>query len=212
MARDISQLHPKARELAAKLVAECAKKGLVIKITDCVRDTEEQADCVKRKTSSLQYPYSMHNWGVAFDFCRNDGKGAYFDDDGFFSKVGAVGRSLGLMWGGDWTSPVDKPHFQLKDWGTGTQTLQTLYGTPEKFKETWNSPFFESQSAAVPRTLKVGSRGLGVKVLQVCLGCEVDGIFGSITQSKVKQYQGAKGLEMDGIVGEKTWTALFGDL
>ena len=102
-----------------------------------MRNAAEQADCVRRGTSSLHYPNSHHNWGTAFDFCRNDGKGAYNDSDGFFSKVGAIGRKIGLEWGGDWTSPVDKPHFQLPDWGSTTAKLKAMYGTPEKFKETW---------------------------------------------------------------------------
>ena len=39
---------------------------------------------------------SMHQWGIAFDFYRNDGKGAYNNNDGFFNKVGAIGQKLGL--------------------------------------------------------------------------------------------------------------------
>ena len=53
---------------------------------------------------------SQHQWGIAFDFYRNDGKGAYNESDRFFERVGAAGKSLGLGWGGDWNSLVDKPH------------------------------------------------------------------------------------------------------
>lgn len=137
MSRDITLCHPELQKKAAELVEKCKQQGLIIKITDCLRNEQEQADCVKRGTSSLSYPHSHHNWGTAFDFCRNDGKGAYKDNDGFFTKVGKVGQSIGLEWGGNWYSPVDKPHFQLPDWGTGTIRLELTYKTPENFKKTW---------------------------------------------------------------------------
>lgn len=137
MSRDITLCHPELQKKAAELVEKCKQQGLIIKITDCLRNEQEQADCVKRGTSSLSYPHSHHNWGTAFDFCRNDGQGAYKDNDGFFTKVGKVGQSIGLEWGGAWYSPVDKPHFQLPDWGTGTIRLELTYKTPENFKKTW---------------------------------------------------------------------------
>lgn len=137
MSRDITLCHPDLQKKAAELVEKCKQQGLIIKITDCLRDEAEQADCVRRGTSSLSYPHSHHNWGTAFDFCRNDGKGAYNDNDGFFTKVGKIGQSIGLEWGGNWYSPVDKPHFQLPDWGTGTIRLELTYKTPDNFKKTW---------------------------------------------------------------------------
>jgi peptidoglycan hydrolase-like protein with peptidoglycan-binding domain len=39
-------------------------------------------------------------------------------------------------------------------------------------------------------------------------GSGVDGEFGKDTQSAVKQFQSAKGLEVDGQVGPNTWAAL----
>lgn len=64
------------------------------------------------------------------------------------------------------------------------------------------------------RVLKKGSRGDDVKELQKALTkegfpCGVsDGIFGAATQKAVIEYQKSKGLVADGIVGEKTWSAL----
>lgn len=139
MSRDITKCHPRLQKLAVQLITECAKAGLKIQITDCIRDYTEQADCVRRGTSGVSWPNSHHNWGTAFDFCRSDGKGAYNDSDGLFSKVGAIGRRIGLEWGGDWTKPKDKPHFQLPDWGSTTTKLKAMYGTPESFKRTWET-------------------------------------------------------------------------
>ena len=57
-------------------------------------------------------------------------------------------------------------------------------------------------------TLKKGSKGEDVKVLQRALGVKDDGVFGDITDKAVRAYQKAHGLYPDGIVGEKTWALL----
>lgn len=105
MARDIKQLHPEVQVLAQKLVEECKKQGLIIKITDCFRSRKEQDDLYAQGrtkpgkiVTNAKFGQSFHNLGLAFDFCRNDGKGAYYDNDGFFAKVGKIGKSLGLSW------------------------------------------------------------------------------------------------------------------
>ena len=82
---------------------------------------------------------SFHQWGTAFDFFRNDGKGTYNESGQFFERVGAIGVSLGLEWGGNWTSIVDKPHFQLPDWGSTTAGIKKLYSTPQEFMKTWTA-------------------------------------------------------------------------
>lgn len=61
--------------------------------------------------------------------------------------------------------------------------------------------------------LKYGSRGDEVRKLQQALNSagyqlDVDGIYGSKTQSAVKQYQRSNGLGVDGIVGDQTWGSL----
>lgn len=222
MARDVSQLHPKLQRLADQLVEKAASKGLKVKITDCVRNKAEQDDCNRRGTSSVKYPNSHHCWGTAFDFCRNDGTGAYNDSDGWFGKVGKIGQSLGLEWGGAWKSPVDKPHFQLPDWGTGTAKLKSTYGTPDAFRKTWqktsNSSSKPSGSTPVkpqndPFPLSKGDRGENVEWTQKMLAAAgykltADGIFGTKTEDAVRKYQKNKGLTVDGIVGTKTKAAL----
>lgn len=146
MGRDITLCHPELQEKAALLIDKCKSAGLIIGISECFRTVAEQdalyaqgrttAGSIVTNAKGTDYG-SHHQWGTAFDIYRNDGKGAYNDADGFFSKVGAIGKKLGLEWGGDWTSPVDKPHFQLPYWGSTTARLKTLYGTPDNFKKTW---------------------------------------------------------------------------
>ena len=62
-------------------------------------------------------------------------------------------------------------------------------------------------------TLKKGSKGDDVIALQHLLNVEgykvtIDGDFGAKTETAVKMFQKAHNLEQDGIVGNKTWTAL----
>lgn len=144
--RDTTKLHPDLQIKLEKLKSECKKQGLIIGISETLRTVAEQdklyaqgrtkpgAKVTNAKGSTYS---SMHQWGVAFDFFRNDGKGAYVDNDGFFTKVGKIGKSIGLEWGGDWRNPVDKPHFQLPDWGSTPTKLKSKYKTPEAFMKTW---------------------------------------------------------------------------
>jgi putative chitinase len=57
--------------------------------------------------------------------------------------------------------------------------------------------------------LKNGSRGSDVTKLQAKLGLKADGIYGSDTETAVKNWQKANGLTADGIVGNLTWGKLF---
>lgn len=55
---------------------------------------------------------SWHNFGIAVDMVFKE-KGQWSWSAGFpWYKIGALGKKLGLEWGGDWESFQDKPHFQ----------------------------------------------------------------------------------------------------
>ena len=58
--------------------------------------------------------------------------------------------------------------------------------------------------------LKNGSKGDDVKKLQEKLGVEAIGTFGPKTEAAVKSWQKANGLKDDGVVGDGTWSKLFG--
>ncbi|MEA2366164.1 MAG: hypothetical protein QOI32_1676, partial [Thermoleophilaceae bacterium] len=57
--------------------------------------------------------------------------------------------------------------------------------------------------------LQVGSQGALVAEVQRELHISADGVFGVQTDSAVRSYQRAAGLEVDGIVGLATWGSLF---
>ena len=161
--RDVKQLHPELQKKITELKELCKKNGITIGISECLRTVAEQdalyakgrseagsvvTNC-KGSTSS-----SMHQWGMAFDFyliMDVDGDGKTSDDafnnaTKLFDKVGKLGESIGLEWGGSWKSK-DKPHFQLHDWGSTATKLKQKYGTPEKFFATWNTTVKVDQSS-----------------------------------------------------------------
>lgn len=152
--RNISALHPQLQQKIAELKKLCEKNRLKIGVGECLRTVAEQDAFYsqgrtkpgKIVTNAKGSTYSsQHQWGIAFDFYRNDGTGLYNEAGNFFAKVGVLAKSIGLGWGGDWKSPVDKPHLYLPDWGSTTTKLKQLYGTPDKFRQTWvKRPVFET--------------------------------------------------------------------
>jgi hypothetical protein len=62
--------------------------------------------------------------------------------------------------------------------------------------------------------LRKGNKGEQVKTLQRLLNAfganlDVDGSFGGLTESALKNYQKNNSLQVDGICGEKSWTSLL---
>ena len=231
--RGTEHLHPEMQDKASAFLAECRKRELPVQITDTFRTVAEQEALFAKGritpgpvvTNARGVDYqSSHMWGVAFDVCRTDlspktGKvDAYRDDDNMFAKFGTAGKAVGLFWGGDFKSFVDKPHFEYLKFvpGHSTATLKKQYGTPDRFKTTWgvNSPSSAALSAVKRPALRQGSKGDDVRYLQGRLneldkaGLVVDGIFGTLTLGAVKQFQSRRKLLMDGIVGLQTWGAL----
>ena len=60
-------------------------------------------------------------------------------------------------------------------------------------------------------TVRRGSRGEVVKILQAELRLARDGIFGPITEAMLRDYQHEHRLTIDGVAGPKTWLALIND-
>jgi len=122
-------LLPRVQRLADAFVKACADQGIQVAITEGYRDPARQQrlynqpydgidndrdgriDESDEKVTQAKAGESYHNYGVAFDiiFVVN-GKRTYTGD---WEKVGQIGESLGLEWGGRWTKFRDRPHFQL---------------------------------------------------------------------------------------------------
>ena len=152
--RDITKLHPRLQEKFKLLQKKCAQNGIKIRATECLRTAKEQdalyakgrtAPGSKVTNARGRDAKSMHQWGVAVDIVIDmdaDKDGDVDISDLYNVKllnvVGKIGESIGLEWGGSWKSIVDKPHFQLPDWGSTPSKLKAEYGTPTKFISTWD--------------------------------------------------------------------------
>ena len=76
--------------------------------------------------------------------------------------------------------------------------------TPKK--PTTSAPVAKTPAAFKP--FKKGAKGPKVKKVQIALKLKTDGVFGDITEKAVIAFQKANGLEANGSVGPKTWTAI----
>ena len=139
MDNEIEHMHPALRDIVYKFITRCHENGYTVKITEGYRNKKSQELLYSQGrindleiATSICYPYSMHNWGLAFTICRNDGLG-YFNNHGFwFEQVGKIGLDLGLTWNKD-----KKEYFQLNLYGDNTNTLIRKYGSPERFISLW---------------------------------------------------------------------------
>ncbi|HTA12727.1 MAG TPA: peptidoglycan-binding domain-containing protein, partial [Solirubrobacteraceae bacterium] len=60
-------------------------------------------------------------------------------------------------------------------------------------------------------TLRAGSEGRQVGMLQRALGLHVDGVYGPETEAAVRRFQASRGLKVDGVLGAATSRALAHD-
>lgn len=127
--RDINDLHPAARDVAAAFRDGCAEVGIVIIFTATYRDNESQAALYAlgrtvsgKKVTNAGPGDSFHNWRCAWDFVPIVNGKAVWDDDALWQRCGAIAHDVGAEWGGSWQSFKDKPHCQY----TGGLTLDQL--------------------------------------------------------------------------------------
>ncbi len=226
MGRDISQLHPRLQAAVSQLQKLCGREGLALGIGECFRSPAEQDALYAQGrtapgaiiTNAPGSSYSsQHQWGIAFDFFKNVSGHAY-DDDRFFSRVGTLGKSLGLGWGGDWKDFPDRPHLYLPDWGDTPALLKQRYGTFANFKASWTAgegdektPSSSGESSALVRDAQIHLNNY------VNAGLDTDGYYGpasraagirAVQQAMNMDYQA--GLAVDGIWGSRSDGALKG--
>lgn len=81
-------------------------------------------------------------------------------------------------------------------------------GQAEVYARKIEKAYRRHSGKASPQVLRAGSRGAAVKTLQKSLGIADDGVFGPETVKRVREFQEKSGLEVDGVVGNVTWTAI----
>lgn len=121
---NIATLNPKVRPYARALVQQAAAQGITIKVISGTRTYAEQDALFNQrpKVTNARGGFSNHNFGIAFDIGLFKGS-SYVPESPLYKAVAAIGKSLGLEWGGDWKSIVDEPHYQLRPpWATGSES------------------------------------------------------------------------------------------
>jgi hypothetical protein len=118
--RDAEKLCPCIRKRHKDFVALALARGIYPVTIETLRAEDRQAYYVEIGVSwsmgSKHLPQPPNQLALAFDVCpqeylaepRWNPKGPLWDE------MGRIGRSLGLLWGGDWKRTPDKPHFYLE--------------------------------------------------------------------------------------------------
>lgn len=137
--RDIGKLRVDVADNCRIFLDRCQKAGQPVLITGTVRDDAYQLQCYQNGTGGKP-PATFHSVkaGLAFDICKNV-KGEEYSDPHFWAAVSVIGKQMGFTWGGDWTSFVDKPHFQWDAHGkySGKDIIAGKYPPP--------MPLYQSQ-------------------------------------------------------------------
>lgn len=116
--RDINELLPAAQKACRLFMKKCGEADLKIFITETYRSQARQNELYAQgRTKPGQIvtwtTESNHTDRLAWDIACI-GKELY--DISVLNKAGKIGKSLGITWGGEWSTP-DKPHFEVKaDW------------------------------------------------------------------------------------------------
>jgi peptidoglycan L-alanyl-D-glutamate endopeptidase CwlK len=116
----IATLLPQVQPMARALVQKASACGIQIRVISGLRSYAEQDALYAQgrtapgtKVTNARGGYSNHNFGIAFDIGVFSGN-TYQAESPKYKAVGVLGTELGLEWGGNWTSIVDQPHFQLR--------------------------------------------------------------------------------------------------
>ncbi len=135
----IDTLHPLIKAEVLELVTHVNTVILTGKVkmivTQGLRTFDEQNKLFAQqpKVTNAKGGQSIHNYGLAFDFCLADGGRTIwdtvkdFDNDKVpdWMEVVKVFKAAGYVWGGDFRSITDRPHFE-KTFGHTWQQLLAI--------------------------------------------------------------------------------------
>lgn len=135
--KNIATLNPAIQDLARQLVIESGLQGIDARVISGTRTYEEQAE-LRRKyeaggPKAARPGFSNHNFGLAFDIGVFHGS-EYIEEGPSYTRVGKIGQSLGLIWGGSWGGKdEDPPHFELRPrWAKDLTEGETITGLRDR--------------------------------------------------------------------------------
>lgn len=133
-------LNPYLELKRVELISKAGEIGIDLITTSGLRTFAEQTRLYNQGrttpgsiVTNARAGESWHNWGFAFDVAFDNGRGTAtwdeYDMNGNGSddwqEIGAIGRSIGLEWGGDWANFLDRPHFEYTFGKTISEMMAT---------------------------------------------------------------------------------------
>jgi len=121
----IGNLHPAIIGPTIEFILDAQSRGIYLRITSGYRSFADQnALFAQGRTTpgaivtNARGGQSWHNFGLAIDVVEvRNGDPSSQDNilwvNDRWDEIGAIGRSHGFAWGGDWTGFVDRPHFEM---------------------------------------------------------------------------------------------------
>ena len=203
-----SGMDPKVKALALELVKRAYHEGINVQITSGFRSYAEQNRLYAQGrtapgsvVTNARGGQSIHNFGLAIDYVivSEDGSKAIWVVNDKWRRVADIGKSLGFQWGGDWKSFVDPPHLDFqKGYSLASLRAGNRPSIPHVPERSYNGP---------------GDTGAEVKLRQDQLTkagfqTATDGAYGPGMEKNVRAFQLSKGLQVDGLIGAVTATAL----
>lgn len=113
MVRELYILHPAFRNKVIKLIYECKKQGIDLRIVETYRTPERQNYLKKKRRTMLSGGYSKHQHFMAIDVVPIIKGKMIWHNYKLWNKIGKIGIEQGLLWGGKWQKFRDYPHFEL---------------------------------------------------------------------------------------------------
>ena len=107
------------------------------------------------------------------------------------------------------TKKINGGNIGLADRQARYKKAMEVFGNPVSLAEATDDDDNDMDVSDIG-TLRKGSKGEGVKMMQEALGVGADGAFGPGTERALKAWQTANGLTADGIAGPKTLEKLLG--
>ncbi|ASF47012.1 M15 family metallopeptidase [Methylovulum psychrotolerans] len=128
--RKLEDLTPETEKRCRAFIEKCRGAGIDIIITSTYRDKEKQDALYAQGrngnpgkiVTNASGGKSFHNYGVAFDFVPIVHGKAQYTDIATFKRCGAIAKSVGLEWAGDWKTFKEYAHCQF----TNGLTLRDL--------------------------------------------------------------------------------------
>ena len=119
--KDLDLLHPTLKRKTLNMIAEAKKHNIDLRVISGFRSMKDQdllysigrgEDYKKNVVTNARAGKSYHNYGAAVDVVEYKNGFPNWSTKNW-QLIGKIGKTQGLVWGGDWKTFKDKPHFQL---------------------------------------------------------------------------------------------------